>query len=73
MAHCRPLGLLLGLPFALVSLVLSLVGAVVWILGTLLSCICPCCICCAGIANVAMSLVKLPIKVLGWFTDLIPC
>lgn len=31
--QCRPLGLLIGLPFAALALVLSLAGAVVWILG----------------------------------------
>ncbi|KAF8008008.1 hypothetical protein BT93_K1865 [Corymbia citriodora subsp. variegata] len=71
--ECRPLGFLLGLPFALVALVLSLVGAVVWLLGTILSCLCPCCICCAALANLAMGLVKLPIRILRWFTDQIPC
>ncbi|KAL4619726.1 signaling peptide TAXIMIN 2-like [Castanea sativa] len=71
--QCRPLGFLIGLPFAFVSLLLSLVGCVVWIIGSVLSCLCPCCACCAGLANLAMSIVKLPIKVLQWFIDLIPC
>ncbi|XP_058752281.1 signaling peptide TAXIMIN 2-like [Vicia villosa] len=71
--ECRPLGFLLGLPFALLALILSLVGAVIWTLGSILSCLCPCCICCTGLANLAVSLVKLPIKVLRWFTHQIPC
>ncbi|CAL5336785.1 hypothetical protein ACSBR2_012380 [Camellia fascicularis] len=70
---CRPLGFLLGLPFALVALVLSLVGAVIWVLGSVLSCLCPCCCCCTGIANMAMGLIKLPFKIIRWFTDQIPC
>ncbi|KAL3821218.1 hypothetical protein ACJIZ3_007123 [Penstemon smallii] len=73
MDDCRPLGFLIGLPFALVALVLSLVGAIIWILGTLLSCLCPCCICCAGIANLSVSLVKFPINIIRWFVHLIPC
>ncbi|BAT92312.1 hypothetical protein PHAVU_005G100600 [Phaseolus vulgaris] len=71
--ECRPLGFLIGLPFALLALILSLVGAVIWVFGSILSCLCPCCICCAGLANLAVSLVKLPVKVLRWFTRQIPC
>lgn len=110
--ECRPLGFLIGLPFALLALVLSLVGAVIWILGyatisfkfdrsskiqlishnvlvffeflilnvncefccrSVLSCLCPCCICCAGLANLAVGLVKLPIRIVRWFTHQIPC
>lgn len=33
MEDCRPLGFLIGLPFALVALVLSLIGAVIWTVG----------------------------------------
>ncbi|OAY35309.1 signaling peptide TAXIMIN 2 [Manihot esculenta] len=73
MGDCRPLGFLLGLPFALVALILSLVGAVIWIIGTVLSCLCPCCVCCAGLANFAVDIIKLPFKIIKWFTDQIPC
>ncbi|XP_028792972.1 signaling peptide TAXIMIN 2-like [Neltuma alba] len=71
--ECRPLGFLIGLPFALASLLLSLVGAVIWIIGSVLSCLCPCCICFAALANFAMGLIKLPIQVMQWFIDKIPC
>ncbi|KAI3427577.1 uncharacterized protein J3R85_009414 [Psidium guajava] len=73
MGECRPLGFLIGLPFAFVAVILSLVGAVVWVLGTVLSCLCPCCICCVGVAKLAVSLLKLPVKILRWFTEKIPC
>ncbi|CAK9143034.1 unnamed protein product [Ilex paraguariensis] len=73
MEDCRPLGFLLGLPFALISLVISLVGAVIWVVGSAVSCVCPCCCCCAGLANVAVDLVKLPFKILKWFTEKFPC
>ncbi|GAB4849468.1 hypothetical protein Ancab_004262 [Ancistrocladus abbreviatus] len=66
MGECRPLGFLLGLPFALAALLLSAAGLIVWILGSILSCVCPCCPCIGGIANGAMSIVKLPVKVSGF-------
>ncbi|KAE8779072.1 hypothetical protein D1007_47957 [Hordeum vulgare] len=119
--QCQPLGLLIGLPFAALALVLSLAGAVVWILGCVrvsswllpgacqpellvacdigfsasafvnhhnvmslslnsfifrrsaLSCVCPCCVCCAAAANLAVGLVQMPVKVIRWFIRQIPC
>ncbi|XP_030549772.1 signaling peptide TAXIMIN 2-like [Rhodamnia argentea] len=73
MGECRPLGFLIGLPFAFVAVIFSLVGALVWVLGTVLSCLCPCCICCVGAVKLSVSLLKLPIKILRWFTEKIPC
>ncbi|GFP79723.1 hypothetical protein PHJA_000115800 [Phtheirospermum japonicum] len=71
--QCRPLGFLLGLPFALVSLILSLVGVVIWIIGTLLTCLCPCCLCVTVIVEMALGLIKAPFSVMKWFTEQIPC
>ncbi|KAK6919156.1 hypothetical protein RJ641_017578, partial [Dillenia turbinata] len=86
-SDCRPLGFLLGLPFAFLSLLISLVGVVVWIVGSdefhafalwvcqrlLLTCICPCCLCVTVIVEVALELIKAPIHVMEWFTEQIPC
>ncbi|KAG9140570.1 hypothetical protein Leryth_016067 [Lithospermum erythrorhizon] len=71
--ECRPLGFLLGLPFALVCLILSLVGIVIWVVGITLSCLCPCCICVTAIVDLAIALIKAPFSVLKCFTDQIPC
>ncbi|KAK1286953.1 hypothetical protein QJS10_CPB20g01874 [Acorus calamus] len=73
MGECRPLGFLIGLPFAVLALLLSIVGTVIWIIGSTISCICPCCVCFAGLANLAMDLIKLPVKVIQWFIGQIPC
>lgn len=70
---CRPLGWLLGLPFALVAVLVSIVGAIIWIIGLPISCICPCCLCVTLLLEVAVELVKAPLHVMTWFTSKIPC
>ncbi|KAG4180238.1 hypothetical protein ERO13_A10G154100v2 [Gossypium hirsutum] len=70
---CRPLGFLLGLPFAFLSLIISIVGVVVWIVGLLLTLICPCCLSVTVLVEMALELVKAPIHVMEWFTEQIPC
>ncbi|VFR00497.1 unnamed protein product [Cuscuta campestris] len=70
---CRPLGFLLGLPFAFVSLIISLVAIPIWILGLALSCLCPCCLCVTVVVELALELIKAPFKVMKWFTSKIPC
>uniref|UniRef100_A0A2P2IMY5 Uncharacterized protein n=1 Tax=Rhizophora mucronata TaxID=61149 RepID=A0A2P2IMY5_RHIMU len=72
-ANCRPLGFLLGLPFALLSLLISIVGVVVWIVGLLLTCICPCFLCVTVMVDLAVELIKAPFHVMEWFTSRIPC
>ncbi|XP_057820181.1 signaling peptide TAXIMIN 1 isoform X1 [Cryptomeria japonica] len=71
--ECRPLGFLLGLPFALLAFLVSIVGVFVWIVGILLSCICPCCICVTLLVEFALELIKAPLHVMEWFTSQIPC
>ncbi|GMI67790.1 TAXIMIN 1 [Hibiscus trionum] len=71
--ECRPLGFLLGLPFALVSLLISFVGVLVWIVGLTLTLVCPCFLCLTVIVEVALELVKAPFVVIQWFTQQIPC
>jgi hypothetical protein len=34
--ECRPLGFLLGLPFAVLAVLVSIVGAIIWIIGYVL-------------------------------------
>ncbi|XP_039066627.1 signaling peptide TAXIMIN 1-like [Hibiscus syriacus] len=69
--ECRPLGFIIGLPFAFVSLLISLVGVIVWIVG--LTLICPCCLCVTVVVEVALESVKAPFIVIQWFTQQIPC
>ncbi|KAK9674467.1 hypothetical protein RND81_12G234600 [Saponaria officinalis] len=70
---CRPLAFLIGFPFALCGLLLCFAGSIVWILGSLLSYVCPCLKCCSDLANKAMEFIKFPIHVFQWFIDKIPC
>ncbi|KAG2683916.1 hypothetical protein I3843_10G055500 [Carya illinoinensis] len=71
--ECRPLGFLLGLPFAFLALLISVVGILVWIVGLALTCICPCCLCVTLIVEFALMLIKAPVLVMEWFTSKIPC
>ncbi|CAN1166160.1 Signaling peptide TAXIMIN 1 [Linum perenne] len=71
--ECRPLAFLLGLPFAFVSLLLSIIGVIIWIVGIVLSCICPCCFCVTLIVEFAIGLIKAPFLVMQWFISKIPC
>ncbi|KAL2328177.1 hypothetical protein Fmac_021604 [Flemingia macrophylla] len=68
--ECRPLAFVIGSPFALLSLLFCPIGAIIWLLGSILSCLCPCC---GEFATMGVCLVKLPIRVLRWFIDKIPC
>ncbi|KAL9355387.1 hypothetical protein Peur_053357 [Populus x canadensis] len=70
---CRLLGFLLGLPFAFLSVILSIIGVFVWIIGLVLTCICPCYLCVTIIIEFAPGLIKAPILVMKWFTSKIPC
>ncbi|XP_030538694.1 signaling peptide TAXIMIN 1 [Rhodamnia argentea] len=70
---CRPLGFLLGLPFAFLALLVSIVGIIVWIVGLLLTLICPCCFCVTLVVEFALELIKAPLHVMEWFTSQIPC
>ncbi|XP_058735247.1 signaling peptide TAXIMIN 1-like [Vicia villosa] len=71
--ECRPLGFLIGLPFSFLCLLLSIVGTFVWIIGTLLSCICPCFLCLTVVIEIALELIKAPLHVMTWFISMIPC
>ncbi|KNA19806.1 hypothetical protein SOVF_058070 [Spinacia oleracea] len=70
---CRPIAYILGFPFAVSAFLLSLAAGIVWILGSLLSYVCPCLTCCSDLANKAMDIIRLPIDVFIWFVDKIPC
>ncbi|OIT28800.1 PREDICTED: uncharacterized protein LOC109212189 [Nicotiana attenuata] len=69
---CRPIAFLLGLPSALISLVLAFVGGIIWILGLMLTCICPCCFCVTMLVEMALGLVNAPFAFFQYITDKIP-
>ncbi|XP_028770094.1 signaling peptide TAXIMIN 1-like [Neltuma alba] len=70
---CRPLGFLLRLPFAFLSLLLSLIGIIIWIVGLILTCIYPCCLCVTISIEFSLARIKAPILVIEWFISKIPC
>ncbi|XP_059294731.1 uncharacterized protein LOC132047748 [Lycium ferocissimum] len=73
---CRPVAFLLGLPFALISVVIAFVGGIIWIIGLMLTCLCPCCFCVTLLptvsAELALSLVNAPFAFFQYITDKIP-
>ncbi|KAL8136711.1 hypothetical protein V2J09_002712 [Rumex salicifolius] len=71
--RCRPLGFLLGLPFAFLSLLVSIIGILIWIVGLLISSICPCCFCVNVVIEMALELIKTPIHVIKCIISRIPC
>ncbi|MCD7448559.1 hypothetical protein HAX54_044163 [Datura stramonium] len=71
-SKCRPIAFLLGLPFALISLVIAFIGGIVWIIGLMLTCICPCCFCVTMLVEMALSLVNAPFAFFQYITDKIP-
>ncbi|XP_055806222.1 uncharacterized protein LOC129874868 [Solanum dulcamara] len=68
----RPIAFLLGLPFALISLVIAFIGGIIWIIGLILTCICPCCFCVTVLVEMALGLVNAPFQFLHYITDKIP-
>ncbi|KAG6573297.1 Signaling peptide TAXIMIN 1, partial [Cucurbita argyrosperma subsp. sororia] len=62
---CRPLGFLLGLPFAFLALFVGFVDRC--------SVACPCCLCVTVAVEFALALINVPILVMKWFTSKIPC
>ncbi|XP_049384703.1 uncharacterized protein LOC125848806 [Solanum stenotomum] len=69
---CRPIAFLLGLPFALISLVIAFIAGIIWIIGLILTCICPCCFCVTVLVEMALGLVNAPFHFFHYITDKIP-
>lgn len=69
---CRPIAFLLGLPFALISLIIAFIGGIIWIIGLILTCICPCCFCVTVLVEMALGLVNAPFQLFHYMTDKIP-
>ncbi|XP_015065474.1 uncharacterized protein LOC107010701 [Solanum pennellii] len=69
---CRPIAFLLGLPFALISLIIAFIGGIIWIIGLILTCICPCCFCVTVLVEMALGLVNAPFQLFHYITDKIP-
>ncbi|KAL9441104.1 hypothetical protein AB3S75_017231 [Citrus x aurantiifolia] len=71
MARFRPVAMLVGMPFASICSTLSLIGAVIWVVGKLVSLIFPCWEC-MGLINRAVYLIRLPVVTIRYFLNKIP-
>ncbi|ONK69180.1 uncharacterized protein A4U43_C05F20170 [Asparagus officinalis] len=69
----RPLGFLLGLPFAFLSLFISMAGAIVWMYGVMITVVCTCCPNAPKVIERGHVLMRTPIRVMRWFMETIPC
>ncbi|KAI3871659.1 hypothetical protein MKW92_037651 [Papaver armeniacum] len=65
--HIRPVGFLLGLIFAFLSLLISFIGLFVWMVGLLLTCLCSGCG--PTIVRAARDMINAPVIVMEWFTS----
>ncbi|KAI9086719.1 hypothetical protein K1719_031313 [Acacia pycnantha] len=73
MGSCKPIGLMLGLPFALMAAFISIIAATIFVFGRLLHKVSPCFKNCDQVADRACGLTDLPIRVLRWFFENSPC
>ncbi|KAK2996998.1 hypothetical protein RJ639_024996 [Escallonia herrerae] len=72
--ECRPLAFLIGLPFALLALVLSVVGAVVWFIGFVsIELFVPLLHMLHRSCEFGGKPGETSVKIIQWFVDLIPC
>ncbi|XP_073385169.1 signaling peptide TAXIMIN 1-like [Physcomitrium patens] len=67
------IGGIIGSPFLLLSGVMWLLGAIIWLLFKPIALCCPCGGCCECVIGSAWWLMELPIKIMNFFIGCIPC